>query len=77
MKKTREEPRKAEQKKEEPAGKGQKTKAKKKPFLSDERVKFVFGVLLTGFAIYIFIALIAYLFWWKTDLSLDSSQVIS
>ncbi len=77
MKKTREEPKKAEQKKEEPVRKEQKPKSKKKPFLSDERVKFVFGVLLTGFAIYLFIALIAYLFWWKTDLSLDSSQVIS
>ena len=77
MKKSKEEPRKEEPKKEEPARKDKKTKAKKKSFFSDERIKFVFGVLLFGFAVYLLIALIAYLFWWKTDLSLDSSQVIS
>ena len=50
---------------------------KRKTFLSDERVKFVFGILLTGFAVYLLVAFIAYLFWWKTDQSLDPSLVIS
>ncbi|HVN58770.1 MAG TPA: DNA translocase FtsK [Bacteroidales bacterium] len=85
MKKSKEEPKKEEQKesrkdepgKAEPGKKPKKAKPEKKSFLTDERIKFIFGVLLTGFAIYLVIALIAYLFWWKTDLSLDSSQVIS
>jgi DNA segregation ATPase FtsK/SpoIIIE, S-DNA-T family len=77
MKKNKEDPKKEEPKKEEPAKKDKKAKAKKKSFFSDERIKFVFGILLFGFAVYLLIALIAYLFWWKTDLSLDTSQVIS
>jgi S-DNA-T family DNA segregation ATPase FtsK/SpoIIIE len=77
MKKSKEEQKKEESKKEEPGKKDKKVKTKNKSFFSDERMKFVFGILLTGFAIYLLIALIAYLFWWKTDLSLDSSQVIS
>ncbi|MBE0675428.1 MAG: DNA translocase FtsK 4TM domain-containing protein, partial [Bacteroidales bacterium] len=44
--------------------------------VNDERVKFVFGTLLTGFAIYLLFALIAYIFWWKTDQSLGD-QVVS
>ena len=43
---------------------------KSKSFLTDERIKFVFGILITGFALYLLLACVAYLFWWKTDQSL-------
>jgi S-DNA-T family DNA segregation ATPase FtsK/SpoIIIE len=43
----------------------------------DERIKFIFGLLITGFAVYLLFAFIAYLFWWKSDQSLDPSLVIS
>jgi S-DNA-T family DNA segregation ATPase FtsK/SpoIIIE len=54
-----------------------RTKAKSKSFFTDERIKFVFGILITGFALYLLLACVAYLFWWKTDLSLSDSQVVS
>jgi DNA segregation ATPase FtsK/SpoIIIE, S-DNA-T family len=54
-----------------------KTKSKSKSFFTDERIKFVFGILITGFALYLLLACVAYLFWWKTDLSLSDSQVVS
>jgi S-DNA-T family DNA segregation ATPase FtsK/SpoIIIE len=63
--------------KEETGKKTTKTKAKSKPFFTDERIKFAFGILITGFALYLLLACVAYLFWWKTDLSLSDSQVIS
>ncbi|MCD4769836.1 MAG: DNA translocase FtsK 4TM domain-containing protein, partial [Bacteroidales bacterium] len=43
----------------------------------DERFKFIIGLLITGFAVYLFFAFIAYLFWWKADQSFDTSMVIS
>jgi S-DNA-T family DNA segregation ATPase FtsK/SpoIIIE len=43
----------------------------------DEKIKFVIGVLIAGFALYLLLACIAYLFWWKTDLSLQNSDIIS
>lgn len=43
----------------------------------DERIKFIAGLLITGFAVYLLFAFIAYLFWWKADQSLDPSMVIS
>ena len=54
-----------------------KTKGKSKSFFTDERVKFVFGILITGFALYLLLACVAYLFWWKTDQSLPDSKIIS
>jgi DNA segregation ATPase FtsK/SpoIIIE, S-DNA-T family len=54
-----------------------KDKAKSKSFFTDERIKFIFGILITGFALYLLLACVAYLFWWKTDLSLSDSQVVS
>jgi len=54
-----------------------KPKTKSKPFFTDERVRFIFGILLSGFALYLLLGCIAYLFWWKTDLSLSDSQVVS
>lgn len=57
--------------------KNPKIKVKTKSFLSDERIKFVFGILLTGFALYLLLACVAYLFWWKTDQSLPDSEIVS
>ncbi len=54
-----------------------KSKAKSGSFFTDERIKFIFGILISGFALYLLLACVAYLFWWKTDLSLSDSQVIS
>ncbi|MCX6301815.1 MAG: DNA translocase FtsK [Bacteroidia bacterium] len=53
------------------------TKEKSKSFFTDERIKFIFGILITGFALYLLIACISYLFWWKTDSSLLHSEVVS
>jgi len=50
---------------------------KSKSFLTDERIKFLFGILITGFALYLLIACVAYLFWWKTDQSLPDSEIVS
>jgi S-DNA-T family DNA segregation ATPase FtsK/SpoIIIE len=63
--------------KEKNGKKTTRTKAKSKSFFTDERIKFVFGILITGFALYLLLACVAYLFWWKTDLSLSDSQVVS
>jgi S-DNA-T family DNA segregation ATPase FtsK/SpoIIIE len=54
-----------------------KTPKKSRSFFTDERIKFVFGILITGFAIYLLLACIAYLFWWKSDQSLPDSRIIS
>ena len=59
------------------SAKAPKGPVKSKSFLTDERIKFVFGILITGFALYLLLAFVAYLFWWKTDLSLSDSEVIS
>jgi DNA segregation ATPase FtsK/SpoIIIE, S-DNA-T family len=62
---------------------GKKTKpaakntVKSKSFLTDERIKFLFGILITGFALYLLLACVAYLFWWKTDLSISDSDIVS
>jgi DNA segregation ATPase FtsK/SpoIIIE, S-DNA-T family len=63
--------------KEEKVKKPAKNKTKSRSFFTDERIKFIFGILITGFALYLLLACIAYLFWWKTDLSLSDSSVIS
>jgi S-DNA-T family DNA segregation ATPase FtsK/SpoIIIE len=63
--------------KEDTVKKNGKNRTKSKPFITDERIKFVLGILITGFAFYLLLACVAYLFWWKTDLSLSDSQVIS
>jgi DNA segregation ATPase FtsK/SpoIIIE, S-DNA-T family len=54
-----------------------KAPAKSKPFFTDERIKFILGILITGFAVYLLIACVAYLFWWKTDLSLPDADLVS
>ncbi len=63
--------------KEETGRKTTKAKTKSRSFFTDERIKFAVGILITGFALYLLLACVAYLFWWKTDLSLSDSQVIS
>jgi S-DNA-T family DNA segregation ATPase FtsK/SpoIIIE len=50
---------------------------KSSSIFNDERIKFVTGILITGFAVYLLIAFISYLFSWKTDLSFDTTNVIS
>ena len=57
--------------------KAAKGSEKSKSSLTDERIKFVFGILVTGFALYLLLACVSYIFWWKTDLSLSNSDVIS
>src|ERR1035437_654099 len=54
-----------------------KGSVKTKSFLTDERIKFVIGILITGFALYLLLACIAYLFWWKTDQSIPDSDIVS
>ena len=48
-----------------------------KSFFTDERIKFITGILITGFALYLLLACISYLFWWKYDDSLANSEVVS
>lgn len=50
---------------------------KSKSFSRHERLKFVGGILITGLAVYLLFAFIAYLFSWKIDQSLPSSDIIS
>jgi len=54
-----------------------KGSVKSKPFFTDERIKFVMGILITGFALYLLLACVAYLFWWKTDQSIPDSDIVS
>ncbi|MBN2665724.1 MAG: DNA translocase FtsK 4TM domain-containing protein, partial [Bacteroidales bacterium] len=54
-----------------------KAKAKSKPFFTDERISFITGILISGFAVYLLLACVSYLLWWETDLSLADSKVIS
>jgi S-DNA-T family DNA segregation ATPase FtsK/SpoIIIE len=57
--------------------KSAKSPGKSKSFLTDERIRFIFGILVTGIAFYLLLACVSYLFWWKTDQSFPDSQVIS
>jgi len=59
------------------SGKASKERPKSKSFFTDERIKFIFGILVTGFTLYLLLACISYLFWWKTDQSLPDSDIIS
>jgi S-DNA-T family DNA segregation ATPase FtsK/SpoIIIE len=54
-----------------------KGSVKSKSFFTDERIKFIAGILITGFALYLLLACVSYLFWWKTDLSTPDSDVVS
>jgi S-DNA-T family DNA segregation ATPase FtsK/SpoIIIE len=57
--------------------KATKSAVKSKSFFTDEKIKFVIGILITGFALYLLLACVAYLFWWKTDLSIADSDIVS
>jgi S-DNA-T family DNA segregation ATPase FtsK/SpoIIIE len=50
---------------------------KSRSFFTDERIRFVTGILITGFALYLLLACVAYLFWWKTDHSIPDSDILS
>jgi S-DNA-T family DNA segregation ATPase FtsK/SpoIIIE len=66
--------------KEEVGKKSTKTtkgSVKTKSFFTDERIKFVMGILVTGFALYLLLACVSYLFWWKTDFSIPDADVVS
>ncbi len=54
-----------------------KDATKSKSSSGNEKIKFVIGILIAGFALYLLLACIAYLFWWKTDLSLQNTDIIS
>ena len=55
-----------------------KTKLQKeKSFFADERIKFVIGIFITGFALFFFIACLSYLFSWKFDDSFLSAETVS
>jgi len=57
--------------------KSTKSSVKSKSFFTDERIKFIIGILISGFALYLLLACVSYLLWWKTDLSTPDSAVIS
>ncbi len=59
------------------SSKAAKGPVKSKSFLTDERIKFIFGILITGFAFYLLLACISYLFSWKADQSLPLKDVVS
>ena len=54
-----------------------KGSGKSKSFFSDDRIRFITGILITGFALYLLVACVSYLNWWKTDLSQLDSKTIS
>jgi S-DNA-T family DNA segregation ATPase FtsK/SpoIIIE len=57
--------------------KASKSSENSKSFFTDERIKFITGILITGFALYLLLACVSYLFWWKFDDSLANSAVLS
>jgi S-DNA-T family DNA segregation ATPase FtsK/SpoIIIE len=57
--------------------KAAKGSEKSKSFFTDERIRFVTGILITGFAFYLLLACVAYLFWWKTDQSIPDADIVS
>ncbi|NLV18464.1 MAG: DNA translocase FtsK [Bacteroidetes bacterium] len=59
------------------SGRKSKNSSRSKSSVGNEKIEFVFGILITGFALYLLIACISYLFWWKTDLSLQNADIIS
>ena len=63
--------------KEEAARRKSKKGGKTSTFFKDERIKFILGILITGFAFYLLLACISYIISWKTDLSLPDSEVFS
>lgn len=60
--------------KKESNRKGARSKPGRK---TNENLKFLAGIVLCGLALYLIIAFVAYLFWWKSDQSLPSDQLIA
>lgn len=52
-------------------------KVKSASWLTDERFKVTIGIIVSGFAILLFISFVSYLFTWKTDQSFNWSRVFS
>ena len=73
----KEEAKKEEKKKEEPKKKEKKPAGKKSSFFSDERFRFVMGILFTGLAVYLLIAFISYLFTWNYDQSIENNLTVA
>ena len=69
----------AKEKEESPKknSKSKKGPENSKSFFTDERIKFITGILITGFALYLLLACISYLFYWKFDDSLANGDVVS
>jgi DNA segregation ATPase FtsK/SpoIIIE, S-DNA-T family len=59
------------------SSKSAKGSVKSKSFFTDERIKFILGILITGFAFYLLLACVSYLFSWKADQSLPFEDVVS
>lgn len=55
--------------------KKEETPNPKQPFLKDERVRFIAGLLTIFISIYIFVSFVSYLFTWKADQSLAWSNL--
>lgn len=49
----------------------------KNGFFKDERLKVTLGILISGFAVLLFISFVSYFFTWKTDQSFEWSRVFS
>ncbi len=47
----------------------------KKSVFSDERVRFVIGILITGFSLYLLLACVSYFFWWRADAAHTGKEV--
>jgi S-DNA-T family DNA segregation ATPase FtsK/SpoIIIE len=46
-------------------------------FFTDERFKVTLGIIVSGFAVLLFISFVSYIFTWKTDQSFEWSRVFS
>jgi len=57
--------------------KKKKGRGRVRRFFTDERVKLSFGIFFILLALYTIMALISYLFTWKTDQSFEYSQILS
>ncbi len=59
------------------SGDNKNGKANSGSFFTDDKFKVTLGVILSGFAILLFISFVSYLFTWKTDQSFEWSRVFS
>jgi S-DNA-T family DNA segregation ATPase FtsK/SpoIIIE len=56
---------------------GKSGKGRSGSFFTDERFRVTLGIILSGFAVLLFISFVSYLFTWKTDQSFEWSRVFS